>query len=99
MKYLSLVLGLCAMAGLAATPDRACAFDIQGENASLQDGSNQFASPADQLFNPDFTKGSSLALPYIGKSDSGFLADYGNSITIPGPGIDRPAPAWAYSPR
>jgi len=98
MRYLSLVLGFCAMAGLAATPDRAYAFDIQGENASLQDGSNQFSSPADQLFNPDFTRGSSLALPYIGKNDSGFVADYGNSIPIPGPGIDRPAPAWAYSP-
>jgi hypothetical protein len=98
MKYLSLVLGLCAIAALAATPDRAYAFDLQGENASLQDGSNQFTSPTDQLFNPDFTRGSSLALPYIGKDDGGFVADYGNSIPIPGPGIDKPAPAWAYSP-
>jgi hypothetical protein len=97
MKYLSLVLVFCGVASLAATPARA--FDIQGENANLQDGSNHFASPANQLFSPDYTQGSSLALPYIGKSDSGFISDYGNSIPIPGPGIDRPAPAWAYSPR
>ena len=94
MKYLSLVLVFCGMASLAATPARA--FEIQGENASLKDDSNQFASPTDQFLTPDFTKGSSLALPFVGKSDSAFMSDYGNSITIPGPGIDRAAPAWAY---
>ncbi len=45
------------------------------------------------------SKGSSLALPYIGKDDGDFISDYGNAIAIPGPGIDRGAPAWAYSPR
>lgn len=97
MKYFSLVLTLCAMAGLAVTPARA--FDVQGENASLQDDSNQFIAPANQFFDPDFTRGSSLALPYIGKSDSDFIGGYGNSIAIPAPGIDTPAPAWAYSYR
>lgn len=96
MKYLSLVLVLCGMASLAAAPARA--FDIQGENANLQDGGTHFGSPAEQFLTPDFTAGSSLALPYVGKSDSGYIAEYGNSIPIPGPGIDRPAPAWAYSP-
>jgi hypothetical protein len=96
MKYLSLVLVLCGMASLAAAPARA--FDVQGQNANLQDGVNQFSSPADPFLNPDFTKGSSLALPYIGSADSGFISDYGNSIPIPAPGIDRGAPAW-YFPR
>ena len=96
MKYLSLVLVLCGMASLAAAPARA--FDVQGQNANLQDGVNQFSSQADPFLNPDFTKGSSLALPYIGSADSGFISDYGNSIPIPAPGIDRGAPAW-YFPR
>jgi hypothetical protein len=96
MKYLSLVLVLCGVSALTAAPARA--FDIQGQNANLQDGVNHFSSPADPFLNPDFTKGSSLALPYIGNSDSGFISDYGNSIPIPGPGIDRAAPAW-YWPR
>jgi hypothetical protein len=99
MKHLALVLVLCA-AGLAAAPRTAYAFDIEGQNASLQDGSSHFASPSEQLFNPDYSKGSSLALPFIGNSDSSMhISDYGNSIAIPGPGIDTPAPAWAYSAR
>jgi len=97
MKYLSLILVLCGVASLAATPARA--FDIQGENASLQDGSTPFVSPSNQFIGSDFSKGSSLALPYIGSSESSFVSDYGNAIPIPGPGIDRPSPAWAYSPR
>ncbi len=96
MKYLSLVLVLCGMASLAAAPARA--FDIQGENANLEDGVNHFSSPADPFLNPDYTKGSSLALPYIGSSDSGFISDYGNAIPIPGPGIDRAVPAWVLAP-
>jgi hypothetical protein len=96
MKHLSLVLILCGMASLAAAP--AGAFEIQGKNASLEDGATPFANPVDPyLGSPDFTQGSSLALPYIGKDDSsGFISSYGNMIPIPGPGIDRPAPAWAY---
>jgi hypothetical protein len=98
MKYLGLVFILCGMASLAASP--AGAFDIQGKNASVQDGSagaTPFMSPADPLLDPDFSKGSSLALPYIGKNDSSTsISNYGNMITIPGPGVDKPAPIWAY---
>lgn len=97
MKYLSLVLMLCGVASFAAAPARA--FDIEGENASLQDGASPFVTPGSQFINPDVSKGSSLALPYIGKDDGDFISDYGNAIAIPGPGIDRAAPAWAYSPR
>lgn len=102
MKRLGLVAILCAMASFAAAP--AGAFDIQGGNASLQDGTpagaKPFTSPVDQYLSGqyDYTKGSSLALPYISKDDnsSSFISDYGNMIAIPGPGVDRPAPAWAY---
>ncbi len=97
MKYLSLALMLFGMASFAAAPARA--FDIEGENASLQDGATPFVSPGSQFVNPDLSKGSSLALPYIGKDDSDFISNYGNAIAIPGPGIDGAAPAWAYSPR
>jgi hypothetical protein len=104
MKYLGLVLLVAGMASFAAP---AGAFDIQGKNASLQDeegaptaGATPFASPMDPYLTQkyDFTKGSSLALPYISNSDSsyGFVSDYGNMIAIPGPGVDKPAPAWAY---
>jgi len=98
MKYLSLVLVLCGVASLAVSPARA--FDVEGENATLQDGATPFAAPADpdDFLNPKLDKGSSLALPYIGQSDSDYSSDYGNAIPIPGPGIDRPTPAWAYSP-
>ena len=95
MKQLGLVLVLCGVAGLAAAPDRAYAFDIEGQNATLQDGASHYAAPTDMFFKPDYTKGSSLALPYIGQGDSGHVSDYGNSILIPGPGVE--APAWTYS--
>lgn len=93
MKYLGLALVLCS---LAAAP--AQAFEIQGEKATLQDGGTAFTSPANQFLTQDYTQGSSLALPYIGKTDSDFISDYGNAISIPGPGIDHPAPAWALRP-
>jgi hypothetical protein len=92
MKYLGFAAVLCA---LAAAP--AQAFDIQGEQASLEDGGAQFTAP-NPFLTPDLSKGSSLALPYIGKADSEFLTDYGNGISIPAPGVDKPAPAWALSP-
>jgi hypothetical protein len=91
MRYLALVLVLSGFA--AAAPARA--FEIQGENATLEDGASQFAAPASPIFKPDFSEGSSLAMPYIGKTDSQLISDYGNGISIPGPGIDKPAPAWA----
>jgi hypothetical protein len=83
---------LCA---LAAAP--AQAFDIQGEQASLEPGEAQFTAPSPFL-TPDLSRGSSLALPYIGKADSEFITDYGNAISIPAPGVDKPAPAWALTP-
>ncbi len=91
MKYLGLALVLFA---LAAAP--AQAFEIQGESATLEGA--QLMSPANQFLTQDYTKGSSLALPYIGKTDSEFISDYGNAIQIPAPGVDKPAPAWALSP-
>ena len=91
MKYLGLAAVLCA---LAAAP--AQAFEIQGEKATLE-GSAQFISP-NPFLTPDLSKGSSLALPYIGTTDSEFLTDYGNAISIPAPGVDKPAPAWALTP-
>ena len=76
MKYLGFAVVLCA---LAAAP--AQAFDIQGEQASLEGGEAQFAAPAPNPFlTPDLSKGSSLALPYIGTADSEVLSDYGNAI-------------------
>jgi hypothetical protein len=102
MKYLGLVVLLCGLAGFAAP---ASAFDIQGENATLQDeegapGVAPFTSPINPYVSEkyDFSQGSSLALPYIGKSDSSssFVPQYGNMIAIPGPGVDKPAPIWAY---
>jgi hypothetical protein len=95
MKNVVFALVLCGAAGLAAGP--AGAFEIQGKEASLEDGAAPFTSPADAFITPDYTQGSSLALPYISKNDSpGEVSQYGNMIPIPGPGIDRPAPAWAY---
>jgi hypothetical protein len=99
MKYLGLVVLVCGVASLAAAP--AGAFEIQGKNASLEDGGGAapFSSPVDPYLGaPDFTKGSSLALPYLSNEDSSssLVPSYGNMIVIPGPGIDKPAPAWAY---
>jgi hypothetical protein len=99
MKYFGLVLILCGVAGLAAGP--AGAFEIQGNKASLEDGATPFTSPVDPYVNPDlgsdFSRGSSLALPYIGKDDSSAsISEYGNMIPIPAPGIDKPVPAWAW---
>ena len=94
MRYLVLALVLCGFA--AAAPARA--FEIQGEKATLEDNtnSNQFAAPASPLLKPDYSQGHSLALPYIGTTDSEFFfSDYGNGISIPAPGVDRAAPAWA----
>ena len=93
MKYFGSILVLCALA--AAAPARA--FDVEGDKASLQDPDTQFASSV-QGSEPDYMQGSSLATPFIGKTDSGLVSDYGNGISIPGPGIDKPAPAWALMP-
>ncbi len=92
MKYLGFVAVLCALAALPAQ-----AFEIQGEKASLEGAGPEFSNP-NPFLTPDLSKGSSLALPYIGKADSAFITDYGNAISIPAPGVDRPAPAWALTP-
>ena len=88
MKYVGLAFAMCA---LAAAPVQA--FEVQGENATLENGAG-FVGP-NPFLTPDLSQGNSLALPYIGKADSEFLTDYGNAIAIPAPGVDKPAPAWA----
>jgi hypothetical protein len=93
MKYLGLLLVLCAFAALPAQ-----AFEIQGEKATLDDGGAQLTAPATQFLTPDLSAGNSLALPYISPTDSGLISDYGNAISIPAPGVDKPAPAWALTP-
>jgi len=94
MKHLPLVLMLGALAGLSAAP--AYAFDIEGQNASLEGGTTHFSSPVE-----DFITSSggarSLAMPLTSSADSTdtHISEYGNSISIPGPALE--APAWSYS--
>jgi hypothetical protein len=95
MRSLGLVLVLCGAAALIGTPGVASAFETQGSGDPI-DGQSLLAQP--QGFAQDL-KAHSLAMPLSGKSDGGgFVSSYGNSIPIPGPGIDQPAPAWALSP-
>jgi hypothetical protein len=95
MRSLGLVLVLCGAAALIGTPGVARAFETQGSGDAI-DGQSLLAQP--QAFAQDL-KAHSLAMPLSGKSDGGgFVSSYGNSIPIPGPGIDMPAPAWALSP-
>jgi hypothetical protein len=94
MKNLRLVLAMCGVAALIGAPGTASAFETQGASDPI-DGM-LLASPQSLL--PDF-KGHSLALPLSGTdSSSGFVSSYGNSIPIPGPDVDLPAPAWASRP-
>jgi hypothetical protein len=96
MRYLGLVLVLCG-AGLVAVPGSANAFEIQDGSAAASENGAEFTG-LNTFVLPEF-KGSSLAMPYSNSSESsGHISDYGNSIPIPAPGIDAPAPAWAYSP-
>ncbi len=94
MKHLPLVLVLSGLAGLAAAP--AYAFDIEGQNASLEDGVSHFTSPVEDFITSN-GGARSLAMPLTGESDASdtHISDYGNAISIPGPGID--APGWTYS--
>jgi hypothetical protein len=95
MRSVGLVLVLCGAAALIGTPGLARAFETQGSGDPI-DGQSLLATP--QPFAQDL-KAHSLAMPLSGKSDGGgFVSSYGNSIPIPGPGIDTPAPAWALSP-
>ncbi len=102
MKRLGLVLVLCGVASFALLPGSAGAFEIQGAKPDQADPSAQFTQPqlvqpGSMFMNPDF-KGYSLATPYSSGSDSPFVSDYGNSISIPAPGVSQPTPAWALSP-
>lgn len=96
MKHVGAILVVCGAAALAGAPDAANAFEVEG----APDPANftSLAAPQQNLFMQEF-KGHSLAMPLTGQTDSSApVAQYGNSIPIPGPGIDLPAPAWAYSP-
>jgi len=95
MKTLRLVLVLCGAIGLALLPARVSAFEIQGEDAELPKSAAEYHGLNPTYSLPRF-EGSSLAMPYS-STDSleGHVSDYGNSIPIPGPGVDQPAPAWA----
>ena len=96
MKYLALILVSCAVAAVVA-PGPARAFDIQGQNATVPDAVEPFSALFPESIESNDARGSSLALPYIGKTDSSaFISDYGNGIAIPAPGVDQPTPAWAY---
>jgi len=94
MKHLPLVLVLGTLAGLAAAP--AYAFDIEGQNASLEGAATHFSSPA-QDFITSNGGARSLAMPLTSSADSSdtHISEYGNSISIPGPAYE--APAWSYS--
>ena len=94
MKYAGAIIALCCAAGLTGAPQAAYAFELESAPPTA------FASPFAQqnLFNQE-SKGYSLAMPLSGNGDDGAtISSYGNAIPIPGPGVDLPAPAWAYSP-
>ena len=69
MKYLALILVSCAVAAVVA-PGPARAFDIQGQNATVPDAVEPFSALFPESINSNDARGSSLALPYIGKTDS-----------------------------
>ena len=92
MKILGLV-SLLFAAALMGAPGVARAFETEATNGDMIDGRTLLAP---QSLATD-SSAHSLAMPLSEKSDggSGFVGSYGNSIPIPGPGIDLPAPAWA----
>jgi len=96
MKSLGLVLALCGVAVLIGAPGTTRAFELESSGDPL-DTNSLFAQQHSLMQDPT---AHSLAMPLSGKSESDeFISDYGNSIPIPGPGVDLPAPAWAYSPK
>ena len=100
MRTLGLVLVLCGAAGLALLPASANAFEIQGEGDKLPESPAEFHGLAPgYTVLPQF-EGNSLAMPYnnSGTGYSGHVSDYGNSISIPAPGMSQPTPAYATSP-
>jgi hypothetical protein len=94
MKHLPLVLAFGAAAGLAVAP--AYAFDIEGQNASLEGATTHFSSPVEDFITSN-GGARSLAMPLTSSADSSnsHISEYGNSISIPGPAYE--APAWSYS--
>jgi hypothetical protein len=97
MKHLRLVLAVCSAACFVAASGSAYAFDIEGQNASLEDGSSHFSTPADDFIKAN-SGARSLAMPLAsGESDwtDAHISQYGNAISIPAPGLE--APAWTYS--
>lgn len=95
MRNLGLVLVLCGAAGLAFAPAGANAFEIQGENQKIPKSAAEYLG-LNPIYTPPKFDGYSLAMPYNGSIDGSHVSDYGNAISIPGPGIDRPVPTWAY---
>ena len=95
MKSLGLVLALCGIAALIGAPGTTRAFEFEGSGDPID--AKSLLAPRSLMQDPN---SHSLAMPLSGKSESDeFVSSYGNSIPIPGPGIDLPAPAWAYSPK
>ena len=97
MRNLGLVLVLCGAARLAFAPVSAKAFEIQGEGQNTPKSAAEFLGLTPTYTLPQF-EGSSLAMPYSSSVESGYTSDYGNAISIPAPGVDRPTPAWASGP-
>ena len=97
MRNLGLVLVLCGAAGLAFAPAGANAFEIQGEDQKIPKSAAEYLGLAPTYTMPKFD-GYSLAMPYNSSAEVGNVSDYGNAISIPGPGVDRPIPAWSSGP-
>jgi hypothetical protein len=76
-------------ATLSTLSGTAGAFELQGATVVLPDATSQFGDLGVQP-----APGGSLNLLRDDPSSPG-LPQYGNSIAIPGPGID--APSWTYS--
>ena len=94
-----LVLVLCSAAGLALLPASVNAFEIEGGGENTPESAAAFHGLPPVYSMPQF-EGSSLAMPYS-NSDTGInghISDYGNSISIPAPGMSQPTPAYATSP-
>jgi hypothetical protein len=78
-------------ASLSVFSGTAGAFEVQGATVDLSDATSQFGE-AGLAVKP----GGSLNL-LRDDPDMPGISQYGNSIAIPGPGVD--APAWTYSSR
>ena len=76
-------------ATLSALSGTAGAFEVQGATVVLPDATSQFGEAG-----LNSRPGGTLNL-LRDDPDSPGLPQYGNSIAIPGPGVD--APAWTYS--